>query len=181
MTGRENSVKQGEQKVMKIDSLTLMQRLQLATQYRILEKLEPNEPVWRKGAEAFEQGYTKFYDDVTLHIEPDEMSIAECDYVYNILGLYSDLKDSYVKLTNKENLSLSHVTFPGFDGNHELKEYFFAKFLKGQGLWKHVLGDDPNSHHETAPRYHQMLNRASKFTQQERVNLTAAQIKSIIE
>ena len=168
---------------MKVTSLTPVERLQLRNQFRILEEMDPHEAkFYAKAKEIFEHGYSLLYDEV-FEILPEEMSIQDCKYVYEVLGMFSTLQHSYDDLVDKQGLTTSDVHFSGFDGNNEGDQYGFVRFLRDQGIWEapplNTKGD-LNSHHQTASRYRTMLDRWQHIPDDQRETLTAAQIKDII-
>lgn len=118
--------------------LTTKERLFLANQYEILIKLdEDNIDFYEKAIEIVEKGYTNLYENLFSHITKNELTIADCELVENVLKLYSDLK--YARENSSEisaAFSESDIEFKGFDG-HLSKDYAgYAEFLVlKENLW----------------------------------------------
>jgi uncharacterized protein len=102
--------------------LTPAEQWILANQYRILERLYPEEAEeLRRAREAVRSG-----DPVLLaaysgvpYVPDTLLSDAERDLVRAILSLFGALQSSYAKLENKERISEEDVGFGGFDAAQE--------------------------------------------------------------
>jgi uncharacterized protein YfbU (UPF0304 family) len=170
-----------------ITTLSKVERLMLANQLRILEKLDSeNADAYKKDRDIIVHGYTIEYEDVFTDIY-DEMSVEECRYVYDVLDLYRVLISSYDKLKDKQGLTLDDVKFLGFDGNNESKRWAFAEHLKKEGRWTETLTGGLNSHSmSTMSLYPKMLKRFEPIRQQildshSDWTITADQIKKVID
>lgn len=144
------------------DRLTLstVERLMLVYQLRILEKLYPDEAepysVQRK---AIEEGYTLNYNDMTEWLF-DEMSVNECEEVYDILNMYRAMTFTYRDLSDKVGINEKEIMFEGFDGNNEGKQFLYTRYLlcdKNLYVELHNPSDDYNSHTEMLDEYREML------------------------
>jgi uncharacterized protein YfbU (UPF0304 family) len=126
-------------------NLTKTERLILANQYRILEKLYPNESSYSNAAEIVTAGYTRLYRE--LPNQPhEEIPPAVCEEVTEILEMYRALHPVCDK------------SFPGFDGNDEVPHYSYARFMiEDMGRWIEFKDDDINSHTAMLPTYQAML------------------------
>jgi uncharacterized protein YfbU (UPF0304 family) len=170
---------------MKVDSFTPVERLCLVNQFRILEKLDENEAkYYSKAIGILQGGYTQLYGEL-FHSISEEMPAPRCEFVFSVLDMHRALRDSFNELSDKEGLQQGDVAFKGFDGNYEPDEQCFALFMKEHDMWKDTLNapgtpDDLNSHHSTLDRYRQMLDKWGQLPEEERRNLTAAQIKAIL-
>jgi uncharacterized protein len=171
-----------------VTTLSPVERLMLANQLRILEKLDTeNADEYQKQRDIIVNGYTIEYGEVFTEIY-DEMSVEECRYVYDVLDLYRVLIRSYEELKDKEGLTPDDVRFQGFDGNNETKRWAFARHLKEEGRWTETLTGDLNSHSTRTMRlYPKMLERFEPI-QQAILNshpgnwiLSADQIKKVID
>ena len=168
-------------------TLSPLERLMLANQLRILEKLDTeNADEYKMHRDIIVHGYTIQYDEVFTEIH-DEMSVEECRYVYDVLDLYRVLIRSYEELKDKEGLTDDDVKFEGFDGNNESKRWAFARHLKEEGRWTETLIGDLNSHSvHTKMLYPKMLERFEPIQQAILDShsgnwiLTADQIKKVI-
>jgi uncharacterized protein YfbU (UPF0304 family) len=170
-----------------ITTLTPVERLQLANQFEILEKLNPEQAeIYAARRDIVEHGYSIQYDDVFSDIF-DEMPYEECKYVYDVLDMHRVLINSLNALKDKQGLTLDDVKFEGFDGNNESKRHAFAKHLKDEGKWTETLVGSLNSHSQsTISRYPKMLKKFDKIvetldkTGPGGWDLTAEQIREII-
>jgi uncharacterized protein len=109
--------------------LTLVERLLISHQCRILGKLFPDEAAdYDKFREAIEKGFTFHYDDMAQHFY-DELSEEHCREVINILDMFSHLKRGYQSLKYKEGIEERDVEFYGFDGNNEPQYIGYVRYL----------------------------------------------------
>jgi len=172
---------------MPIDTLSLLERQQLVNQFRILEKLDPdNAKDYAARADIIAHGYTIQYDSVFTEVY-EEMDVEEGRYVYEVLDLFRVLIRSYEQLVDKQGLTLDDVRFKGFDGNNESRRWAFAEHLKKEGRWEETLTGGLNSHSiMTMTLYPRMLERFAPIRQQILAShsgnwiLTADQIREII-
>lgn len=170
----------------KITTLSTVERLKLANQLKILEKLDPdNAESYAEDRSIIEHGYSIQYDDVFSQIF-EEMPEEECRYVYDVLDMYRELIQSFNALEDKEGMTLDDVTFQGFDGNNESKRHAFVEHLQEQRKWSETLTGGLNSHSMTTiTKYPRMLAKYEPIKEDQRRKhkynaLTAAQIKEII-
>ena len=110
--------------------LTRVERWMLANQYRILERLDPEN---RKDHEtcrmALEAGYELSYDTCAETIYETVLSADECKEVLAILNMFRALRHSMEESTDKTGIDLRAVQFDGFDGNNETKQLAYVEFL----------------------------------------------------
>jgi uncharacterized protein YfbU (UPF0304 family) len=172
---------------MYLTTLTPIERQQLINQFRILEKLYPeNAEDYAESRSIIAHGYTIQYEDVFSEVF-EEMDIAECKYVYDVLDLYRTLNQSYEALPDKKGLTAEDIRFRGFDGNNESKRHAFAQHLRNQGKWTETLAGSLNSHSMTTMSlYPRMLNKFEPIREQILAShtgnwlLTAEQIREVI-
>jgi uncharacterized protein YfbU (UPF0304 family) len=170
-----------------ITTLTPVERLQLANQLEILEKLYPEQAeIYAARRDIVEHGYSIEYGDVFSDIFT-EMSFDECEYVYDVLDMHRVLISSFNELKDKDGLTLADVSFKGFDGNNESKRHAFAEHLQKEGKWTETLVGGLNSHSiSTVTRYPRMLQKFNPIWQSINKtsvgggDLTAKQIREII-
>jgi uncharacterized protein YfbU (UPF0304 family) len=170
-----------------ITTLTPVERLQLANQFEILEKLYPERAeIYAARRDIVEHGYTIQYGDVFSDIF-NEMPFEECEYVYDVLDMHRILINSFNELKDKAGLTLEDVSFKGFDGNNESKRHAFAEHLKKEGRWTETLVGSLNSHSMSSmTRYPKMLKKFDRIAgglNKAAVggwDLTAEQIREII-
>jgi uncharacterized protein YfbU (UPF0304 family) len=168
------------------DTLTPTERLQLANQHEILEKLDPdNKEYHAKCREILTSGFTLLYPQVFQEIN-EELDQAACKFVYDVLDMHRDLIQSYDALTDKAGIDLADVRFRGFDGNNEGELYRFISFLQKHGLWKETLANcGLNTHAQSVPRYRKMLEQHKAIRDQfdplgKSHDLTADEIKQVV-
>lgn len=171
---------------MEPTTLTPVERLQLINQFRILEKLYPeNAQDYAESRGIIARGYTIQYEEVFSEVF-EEMDIEESKYVYDVLDMYRVLIQSYDALADKKGLTPEDVRFRGFDGNNESKRHAFVEHLKKQGKWAETLTGGLNSHSmSTMSLYPRMLERYEPINRQilathGRWELTAEQIREVI-
>jgi uncharacterized protein YfbU (UPF0304 family) len=136
--------------------LTNIERLLLANQYEILCTLKSDESYSRM-AENLRSGHKWLYEQHAVRIS-DNLPESETEHVLSILGIYSDLRDSYDRLTDKSGIDEHLVKFPGFDGNNEAELLLFARALSQNGNYAETIGKDAkNSHMPTTAMYQRMI------------------------
>ena len=143
--------------------LTFVERVILANQFKILEKLYPEEAdSYSQNREIIEHGYKLHYTEICDYFfkEMDEENSRE---VLDILDMYRSFYYSFeeYKKTRDDYLN-KKIYFPGFDGNNETNQLVYAKFfmhkmgrfeeLQHQGAYP-----DYNTHSLTMHIYIKML------------------------
>ncbi len=140
-------------------TMTKFDRLVLANQFAILEKLDPKEAEWyAQSRDVLESGYELMYGAVFRSISDDTMSEEQCEEVNRIMFMFSHLKVVYDELPDKSGVEEPH--FEGFDGNGEDKELCFAQFCCDlRGGYKNIVPGEhvPNSHSARLGIYRRML------------------------
>lgn len=92
------------------------------------------------------------------------------------------MQDSVDHLADPGNLQQKDVVFPGFDGNGELRFIVYAKFMMSDDKFNGLrCVGGLNCHHETTVRYLRMLDKYESFPPERRRELSAAEIRSILE
>ena len=170
-----------------VTTLSPVERLTLANQLRILEKLDTeNADEYQKHRDIIEHGYAIQYDEVFTGIY-DEMSVEECRYVYDVLDLYRVLIRSYGELKDKEGLTADDVKFRGFDGNNEDQTMGVCKASeRGRPVDRALIGDLNSHSMSTMSLYPKMLERFEPIRQHILDShfgnwiITADQIKKVI-
>ena len=163
--------------------LSMKDRLIIANQLKILEKLYPEEAKdYSNGRKAIEEGYKSHYSWLTEGF-CDEMSVAESEEVIRILNMYRAITFSYKKAEDKEGLEESKIKFHGFDGNDEGKQFGYAQyFIVDLGRYDELRGDseypDLNSHYPMLDEYRRMLSIWKSY--EDKHFLTIAQIKELL-
>src|SRR5579883_1589738 len=106
-------------------TLSKVERLILANQFRILEKLDPGGEAgsFQQALEILEHGYTLDYEALVSHFH-DEVPEQTCSEVIDILNLYRALTKALRELP-EGSLNQNEATFKGFDGNEEGIHYSY--------------------------------------------------------
>lgn len=165
--------------------LTKKERLILANQFKILEKLYPGKAedysVRRK---ALESGFALHYATLFEHIY-DEMPEEQCREVLDILNMYRVITFSLEKIEDKGDIANHpYVQFPGFNGNTEINYLLYAEyFITDLGRFKELKYDqeypDLNSHMPTLDKYRRML--LERYALQDKKELTKEDIVQILD
>ena len=164
--------------------LNKIERLIISNQFKILEKLYPEEAeYYSKNRKALENGYKLHYQWIFENIY-DEMSEEECQEVIDILNMYRSLTFSYQKLSDKSGIEESDIRFPGFDGNNEISQYSYTNYFtlelnRFNELTNGSEYADFNSHCEMLDCYRRMLAEWNKYDDKQ--NLTKEKINSILK
>jgi uncharacterized protein YfbU (UPF0304 family) len=139
--------------------LSKKERWLLSNQYRILEKLDPEDAdYYARCRKVVEDGYELHYDWITDYIV-DPMTPEQCSEIRQILEMYDFLQRAYENLKDKEGIDGESISFQGFDGNNEAEVRAYALFIieeqKQFQYLKHTKG--LNSHFRSLPYYRLML------------------------
>lgn len=143
---------------MKVD-LSYAERLILANQYAILEKLDPdNGREYMNAQEIVQSGYEFLYE--TLNPSMDRVIPAEASQeVFDILDMFRAIEGSAQDI-GKTPAEL-RADFEGFDANNDHEHYGFCRFVRRSlGRWSELDKYPDNSHSTISlPRYREMLKR----------------------
>ncbi|MCX7208072.1 MAG: YfbU family protein [Proteobacteria bacterium] len=137
-------------------NLSKVERLILANQYEILGELRQEE-YYSRLAVSLREGhkwlYMKIFDSVS-----DDLSDADREHVFAILGIYGDMRDSYKELQDKSGIDEHELNFLGFDGNNEVELCSFTDALFENGHFTNTIGRlRKNSHSPTTQIYRRMI------------------------
>jgi uncharacterized protein YfbU (UPF0304 family) len=84
---------------------------------------------------VLERGYELEYTWLAESIQ-EPMSVEECEEVYDILEMDSDLLFAHEQLGEASGVDKAAVAFRGFDGNEEARTLSYAPFLiEDLGKW----------------------------------------------
>lgn len=158
--------------------LTKVERLILANQFRILEKLDSVEASDSSEAqEILRHGFTLDYESLVSHFS-SEVPETTCREVRDILDLYRALKKALRDLP-AGTLKPEDADFKGFDGNEEGDHYGYVLFLiETQGKWTESKSSDLNSHWPMLERYRAMLDSWHQCS--SKWELTAGDVSRIL-
>lgn len=163
--------------------LSVVERLLIANQFRILEKLYPDEAdYYSSNRKVLERGYKLHYGEIFESFY-EEMSERECKEVIDILDMYRAITFSYRDLSDKDEIREEEIRFYGFDGNNEIRQYLYAKFFileldRFNELTYGQKNPELNSHSQRIDKYKKMLIVWNSFNNSH--SLTALQIKAIL-
>lgn len=147
--------------------LSKLDRWMLSNQFKILEKLYPDEAAdYARAREVVEMGYELNYDWLCPHIieAPHTVSAETSHEVIDILDMYSHLLFAFEKLGTGSGVDKNQIKFPGFSGNDEGGHWSYALFMyEKEGKFSRLdKGDRLNSHFPMLPRYRAMLEEWEK-------------------
>lgn len=172
---------------MRPRTLTELERLQLANQYTILEKVDKqNADEWAELQQIVREGYTvdyhKLFDPIWSELAPED-----CRYVMNVLEMHHALQVSFQRLEDKGDIKEDELVLLGFAGNDETHLLAYARKLWKEGRWTNVATEaaDLDSHFPTADRYPPMLEKLKAIEHQHGVErtyqLTKEEIRDILD
>lgn len=164
------------------DVLSKKDRMVFINQFRILEKLYPEESEYfAKHRIALEHGYALHYEWLYEHLF-DEMPKEQCQEVIDILNMYRLLHYCYDNLKEKAGIERQSLRFPGFDANYEASLYLYTEyFLLELDRFRELHPEHPGglkSHSVMLPTYQAMLRQLSKC--KDKNNLTKEEIAAIL-
>ena len=171
--------------IMKIKSLTLIERQILANQFRILSKVgnDAEQVNNIRKSIILENGYTGKYHEI-FDVHEEEVPIEICNETSEILNMYRRINSTIGILTNeqKESLDLESIKFEGFDANND-KHYYYLQFLITElDLWQEHKDLYLNSHDSsTIIKYRQMLTVNNKLLKNNIFHFTYEHIIEFIE
>ena len=160
----------------RIESLTLVERQSLALLHRILARVLPEDANDVDGDEAYqleraavlEQGFTGEYS-TEFQVLSGELSIAQCEFVADVLSMFQIAKWSMEELSEKdERLTEDQefaLTFHGFDFNDPTEGHMgaYVRHLVTEDRWAeqmefvHRGKERGNSHMPRRDVYSRML------------------------
>lgn len=140
-------------------NLTDKERLILANQYEIMSMLDKHSAdYYLLMSETLKAGHKWLYDQY-FDVLSENLSDDDAQYVLKILGIYSDLRDSYAQLEDKSDIEEKALNFLGFDGNNECEYLSFAGNLIKHRRFETTLGKTAkNSHMPTTDVYKRMIS-----------------------
>lgn len=163
---------------------TLEQRLILMNQYKILEKLYPEDAeLYARYEEILNEGYTLHYNDLIEYMSKP-MPEKEMEFVLDILDLYNTMHLAVYRSKN-EKYKGKTIYFPGFDGNHEYEYLNYARFFifrldRFQELQKKDTFESYNTHVRTLDTYKSMLEYWNESKNENKFILTEQQLDELI-
>jgi len=165
--------------------LTKKDRVIIANQLKILEKLYPDEAkYYANHRKAVEYGFKLHYSWIAEHIDDDEMSEEECKEVLNVLDMHRAITYSYNRIKDQTDLTVDDVRFRGYDGNNETRQFSYTNyFITDLGRFDELRFDaeypDFNSHCPMVEKYRRMLDIWENYP--DKFDLSEEQIKELLE
>lgn len=164
---------------------TIKERLQLSNQFKILEKLYPeDEEYYARNRKAIESGFELHYSWIAEHIYEDTLSQEECKFVLDVLDMYSSFLFSVRQFKEPKELTESQVIFPGFDGNNETMymayTYYFIEDLDRFREIQESTNSNYNSHMRLIPKYRRMILRWNELKVDYTYQLTEENILELL-
>ena len=143
------------------EELNIAERLILANQCKILEKLYPSDAEYYSASrEALERGFTLEYPSVFGAISERQLSRDHCRWVMNVLDMFASLQNAYSEFNDASDIDPAKLQFRGFSANDESDLLGYVLYLRRTGRWSDVLGNgDLNSHAPSSERYNRMLEK----------------------
>lgn len=154
---------------------TLNDRISLANQFRILEKLDPDQAKdHAKKAEILESGYEGQYGVILGQFEANYLSAEDCRLVEKTLLLHSWLMD----WNDKANIDVSEYSQVLFDANSESDHLSYGLFLYNNAPCGYPgVTDVVNAGHPTIHRWRKMVDA---WENREHKTNTEADVSRII-
>ena len=162
--------------------LSSLERVMLINQYKILEKLYPDEAShYQRLIKVLERGYELHYDRIYEDLW-EEMSAAECTEVLQIIELYRVLAATLGKYGDNPIVKREDVRFPGFHGSTEAKQLYFTQYILHDLVQFKAL-HSPDGQYDTRepmlPVYRKMLQVWYSFP--NRFSLTLEQVLLVLK
>jgi len=150
----------------------------LYNQYEILKHLDPDQAGdYEKYQSVLSSGYTHLYDNILIHISPDEASPDMQQETFDILSMFRAL--NIAKRNGWVPTDEDDAKFNGFDGNNDDHYHFAAFLLDDEGLFDES-SPSKNSHSiATLARYRRMLGVWTAL--EKTYELTSDEAESIIK
>lgn len=162
-------------------NLSKVERLQLANQYLILEKVDPNnESEYAKVRQAIEHGYEFEIANMADQRILEPLSYQECEEVREILDMHIALYSAVERVGKEIGVALDEIGFEGFDGSKEARQLAYVSYLLDTMDYFSELRNENgyNSHVEMLPKYQRMVSFWK--TAEDRVDLTGNDVKRIL-
>lgn len=161
---------------------SIYERTILANQYRILEKLYPENIDYRIAREAVENGYESYYFENNIHMECNILSEDQTNEIIDILNMFRNLNMAFLSLPDKEDLTLEEVSFRGWSYNDEANIRAFTDWFCNKQIEKNFIEFDVNKNSigEMLPTYRKIHCKYKKITKSSNYNLNINTIKEIV-
>jgi uncharacterized protein YfbU (UPF0304 family) len=109
--------------------LSKIDRILLANQYRILEKLDPfNAEIYASNCKVLEDGFALNYAALDQRFK-DGLTAEQCSEAIRILLMFEALHHGYVRSKGAIEAEIDSIAFHGFDGESEAALLAYAAYL----------------------------------------------------
>lgn len=163
---------------------TPLDRMMLSNQYRILEKLYPDEAEsFEELREAVESGYELIYLESLGYLQ-ETLTEEQCVEVIDTLQLFLVMKQTAEKHEKDDWLKeQSDGIFGGYDGNNETKFMTFVEYLvERQGKFKDLIPNNYfNSHTPKRGTYQKMVAKWREIAEGRYDSLSMDEIGEILK
>jgi uncharacterized protein len=142
-------------------NLSMRERLLLCNQYEILKNAYPNnEAEYNNKIEVLKKGFEIEYYQLFEDLDSDILNTQSCKEVKDILTMFSVLNGNFERLGNAKEIDKNKITFKGFGGNDEGKQFEYVAYLVKKGFYNDILNEenDYNSHFPMLTSYRRMLD-----------------------
>ncbi len=159
--------------------LSRTDRLILANQYRLLALLDkPDADTYNKYVEILREGFETEYSHFFQEIDEDILISADAHEVFEVMNMFRALKYGYQNLDDKSGIDSYPITFHGFSGNDEGKQWAYAQYLQANQRYTDIGEGDLNSHSPEMDTYRRMLPEWQKSA--DKFELTKEDIQRIL-
>src|SRR6185312_2152171 len=109
--------------------LSKIDRILLANQYRILEKLDPaNAEIYASNCKVLESGFSLNYTALDQRFK-DGLTPEQCSETIQILLMFEALHHGYVRSKGAVEAEIESIAFQGFAGESEAGLLAYAAYL----------------------------------------------------
>ncbi len=170
------------QKAMIPESLSIIERQILTNQYRILSKLESDNPDHETKIEILENGFTEQYYEV-FDVSTEEISLEICEETTQILNMYRRINNCLKSLskTEKESLNLNALAFEGFGANGHFHSQYMTFMMEKMDLWREYRTLNLEEKSKNALfKYRKMLNYQNYLLENDQYHLTRTDLIKLL-
>lgn len=144
--------------------LSVTERLMLSNQYRILERLYPDEAEsYARFQRILESGYEIHYNDLAPWGTEPPISRVEAKEALDILSMYQDMQHCFDNLADKSGIDADDIVFPGFDGNNDINKLSYTRYAVEEcGRFSGLRYRDLDAHAPVTEPHERMLEEYHK-------------------
>ncbi|WP_313805103.1 YfbU family protein [Flavobacterium sp.] len=164
------------------ESLSIIERQILTNQYRILSKLESDNPEYETKIEILESGFTEQYYEV-FDVSTEEVPLEVCEETTQILNMYRRINNCIKKLSESEKntLNLSAIAFEGFGANGYLHNQYMTFMIEKMNLWREYrFFDLENKSKNALSKYRKMLEYQEFLLENDQYDITNDDLKKLV-